>query len=121
MVCSVDDAANASAASKSRCDDRGMERGLAEVGGLSADRAVRRAHDLLDLHLGLGELLLAVLLEQRTALIGRDRLVELDLAALELLDDAFQLLQRVLERQAGYILRKYGFFCQFCLAGGDVM
>ena len=40
MVCSVDEAANASAASKSRCDDSGMGRELAQVGGLAADRAV---------------------------------------------------------------------------------
>src|SRR6478736_5586978 len=100
MVCSVDDAANASAASKSRCDDSGMGRELAQIGGLAADRAVGREDDLLDLHLGLGELLLAVALQERTALVGGDRLVELDLAAFELLDDAFELLQGVLERQA---------------------
>src|SRR5258708_254163 len=104
MVCSTDDAAYASAASKSRCDDSGMKRMLAEVGGLAADRTVGRKDDLFDLHLGLGELLLAVPLEQRPALIGRDRLIQLDLATLELLDDALQLLEGVFERQVGDIL-----------------
>ena len=44
--------------------------------------------------------------------------LELHLAALELLDDRFQLLQRVLERQGGDILGHGGFFGQFCLSGG---
>src|SRR5215471_1718123 len=98
IVCSTDEATKESAASKSRCDDRGMYgRTLVQVCGLGTDGAVRRENDLLDLHLGLGKLLFAVLLEQGAALVGRNRLVELHLAALELLDDAFQLLQRVLE------------------------
>ena len=51
-----------------------------------------------------------------TALVGRDRLVELHLSALELLDDRLQLLERVLERQRGNILRQYRFFRQFGLS-----
>src|SRR3979411_1571357 len=88
MVRSTDWAAWTSAGSNARYDDSGMMRdGLAEVGGLAADGAIGGEDDLLDLHLGLGELLLAVPLEQRPPLVGRDRLVELHLAALELLDD----------------------------------
>src|ERR1041384_7046986 len=97
MVRSVDWAANAKAASNSRCDDSGIVGQLVEVGWLAADRPVGREDDLLYFHLGLGKLLLAVPLQQRAALIGRDRFVEFDLAALELLDDALQLLQRILE------------------------
>ena len=64
MVRSTDWAACAKAGSNSRNDDSGMADGeLAEVGGLAADRTVRGEHDLLDLHLGLGELLLAVPLQ----------------------------------------------------------
>jgi hypothetical protein len=59
-----------------------------------------------------------VALQQRAALVGGDRLVELHLAALELLDDAFELLQGVLERQAGNVLRDCRFFGQFCVGGG---
>src|SRR6185312_3530622 len=82
----------------------------AQVGRLAADRSIGGKDDLLDLHLGLGKLLLAVALEQRAALVGRNRLVQLHLAALELLDDGLQLLQRVLERQAGDVLGNRGFF-----------
>src|SRR6266853_3032180 len=107
MVRSTDWAAWASAGSNSRNDDSGMAGSeLAEVGGLAADRTVGGEDDLLHLHLGLGELLLAVPLQQGAAFVGRNRLVELHLAALELLDDAFQLLQRILEGQPGNILRK---------------
>src|SRR5262245_30245829 len=108
MVRSVDSAANARAASNSRYDDSGIvwSGQLVEVGRLTAHRPVGREHDLLDLHLGFGKLLLAVPLEQCSALVGRDRLVELDLAALQLLDDAFQFLQSVLEGQTGNILRQ---------------
>src|SRR6516162_2539734 len=118
MVRSVDWASNARAASNSRYDDSCILGQLVEVGRLAADRTVGREDDLLHLHLGLGKLLLAVPLQQRTALVGRDRFVELDLAALELLDDALQLLQRILEGQAGNILRQCGFFRQFRLSGG---
>src|SRR5882672_4029885 len=119
MVRSTDWAAWASAGSNSRNDDSGMAGSeLAEVGGLAADRTVGREDDLLDLHLGLGELLLAVPLQERPALVGRDRLVELHLPALELLDDRLQLLQRVFERQRGNFLRQYGFFRQFRLSEG---
>src|ERR1700720_3711778 len=116
MVRSTDWAAWASAGSNARNDDSGMGRELAEVGRLGADGAIGGEDDLLDLPLGLGELLLAMPLQQRPALVGRDRLVELHLAALELLDDRLQLLQRVLERQRGNILRQYGFFRQFGLS-----
>src|SRR5262249_56504637 len=47
---------------------------LGEVGRLGADRAVGREDDLVDLHLGLGEFLLAVLFQKRAAFIRRDRL-----------------------------------------------
>ena len=72
--------------------------------GWAADRAVGGEDDLLDLHLGLGQLLLAVPLEQGAALVGGDRFVELHLAALQLLDDAFELFQRIFERQADDVL-----------------
>src|SRR5262245_19007440 len=87
MVRSVDSAANAKAAANSRYDDSGMDGRLVQVGRLAAHRPVGREHDLLHLDLGLGQLLLAVPLEQRPPFVGRDRLVELDLAALKLLDD----------------------------------
>src|SRR5262249_14306047 len=74
---------------------------------------VRREVDLLHLHLGLCQLLLAVPLQQRTALIGGDRFVEFYFALLELRDDALELLQRVLEGQAGHFLRQCGFFRQY--------
>ena len=48
---------------------------------------------------GLGQLGLAMALEQGAAGIGVDRLVEAALALLELADDAFQLLQRVFEAE----------------------
>src|SRR5476651_270011 len=113
MACSTEPAAKASAASNWRCDDNGMGSGLAEVGGLAGNRAVGGENDLLDLHLGLGELEFAVALQIGAALVGRDRLVELDLAALQLLDDAFQLLQRVFERQRGDVFQQGGFFGHF--------
>src|SRR5471032_3246657 len=112
MVRSVASAAWASAGSNARSDDNGMMRTcyLAEIGRLARDRTVGREADLLDLHLGLGQLLLAVALQQRAALVSGDGLVQLGLALLELLDDRLQLLQRVLEREAGDVLEKYGFF-----------
>src|SRR5262249_45667971 len=114
MVRSADWAANARAASNSRYDDNGIcFRRLVEVGRLAAHRPVRREVDLLHLHLGLCQLLLAVPLQQRTALIGGDRFVEFYFALLELRDDALELLQRVLEGQAGNFLRQCGFFRQF--------
>src|SRR5260370_10335856 len=119
MVRSTDWAAWTSAGSNARYDDSGMVRSeLAEVGGLAADGAIGGEDALLDLHRGFRELLLAVPLQQRPALVGGDRLVELDLAALELLDDRLQLLQRVLERQRGNVLRPYVFFRQFGPTGG---
>src|SRR5690349_17377432 len=112
MVCSVEAAAWARAGSNALNDDSGMADNArsAEIGGLAADRPIGREDDLLDLHLGLGELLLAVALQQRAALVGADCLVELHLAAFELLDDAFELLQRVFEGQALNILGNCGFF-----------
>src|SRR6266851_1443180 len=93
MVRSTDWAAWTSAGSNARYDDSGMGKKLAEVGGLAADGAIGGEDDLLDLHLGFGELLL----------------------------DRLQLLQRVLERQRGNILRQYGFFRQFGLSEGRSM
>src|ERR1044072_1088474 len=52
---------------------------------LRADRSIRPNHDLLDLHLRLAQLRLAMLLEQCAAFIRADRLVELVVAALQLL------------------------------------
>src|SRR5258708_10502728 len=94
---------------------------LAEVGRLGADGAIGGEDDLLDLHLGFGELLLAVPLQQRPTLVGRDRLVELHLAALELLDDRLQLLERVLERQRSTILTPSGCFRQLRLSDSRSM
>src|SRR5262245_47872574 len=122
MARSVDSAACVSAASNRLYDDSGMRLVLlvsAEVGGLGGDGAVSREDDLFDFHLGFGQLLFAVLLQQRAALVGCDRLVELDLAALELLDDAFELLERVLERKRCDLLGQGGFFGQFRLSGGE--
>src|SRR5262245_11264460 len=123
IVRSTESAACVSAASNRLYDDNGM--GLiffflasAEIGGLAADRAIGRKHDLFDLHLGLGQFLLAVLLEQRAPFVRRDRFVELHLTAFELLDDAFQFLQGVLKRKRCDILRHGGFFGQFRLSGG---
>src|SRR5690348_1109936 len=113
MVRSVASAAWASAGSNWRNDDSGMATGLAEIGRLRAHGTVGREDDLLDLHLGLGQLLLAVPLQQRAAFVGRNRLVELHLAALELLDDALQLLQRVLEGEARDVLGQGVFLGHF--------
>src|SRR6185369_5264292 len=55
---------------------------LRHAGGFGADRAVGRQSDLLDFGFGFGQLLLAMALQADAALVDRDRLVELDLAAL---------------------------------------
>ena len=120
MVRSVVSAACAKAASNWRNDDSGMtavRNPSVQVGRLAAHRAVGGEHDFLDLHLGFGELVLAVALQQGAALVGRNRLVQFDLAALELLDDGFQLLQRVLEGQAGNVFGQCRFFGQFASLG----
>ena len=113
MVCSVDSAAKASAGSNWRYDDNGMgriTRRQPRSAGWVPTEPSDGEDDLLDLHLGLGQLLLAVPLEQGAALIGGDRLVELHLAALELLDDAFELFQGIFERQADDVLMDDRFF-----------
>src|SRR5260370_29316441 len=99
MVRSTDWAAWTSAGSNARYDDSGMMRSeLAEVGGLAADGAIGGEDDLLDLHLGFRELLLAVPLQQRPPLVRGDPPVELDPAAPHLLDDPLHLLPPVLHR-----------------------
>ena len=55
-------------------------------------------------------------LQKRPTFIGLDRLVELHLTALELLDDTLEFLQRIFERERGNVLRQCGFFSQIRLA-----
>ena len=68
------------------------------VEGLGALRApVGREGELLDLGLRLLQEPVAVLLQNLAALVDRDLLLELDVAALEPVDDRLQLLERALE------------------------
>src|SRR4051812_29291381 len=55
--------------------------------------------NLFDFHLGFFELALAVALERHTALIVRNRLVQLAAPVLDLPYDLFQFVQRVFEAQ----------------------
>src|SRR5690348_7449963 len=85
--------------------------GGAQPGSLKGDRLRRRRavsadDDLVDPRLRLAQLRLAMSLEQRAALVGRDRLVELVAAGLEPLDDLLELLQRVLETHRGDLGRE---------------
>src|SRR5690348_4142260 len=68
--------------------------------------AVRTDDDLVDARLGLAQLSFAMTLQQRAALVGRDRLVELVATSLEPLDDLLELLQRVLETHRGDLGRE---------------
>src|SRR4051794_2655613 len=73
-------------ASLSAFCSRGVKRGLRllEVGRLGARGAVGAEHDLVDPHLRLLELVLAVLLQIRAALVRADRVVELAPPAFEI-------------------------------------
>src|SRR5260370_17184471 len=100
---SVREAASASAAAKVvPCAHLGSVKG----GGLRRGRAVGADDDLVDARLRLAQLRLAMALQQRAALIRRDRLVELVAAGLEPLDDLLELLQGVLEAHRGDVGRE---------------
>ena len=75
---------------------------------LRRNDAVRTDGDLFDFGLSLAKLGLTMTFQQRAALIGFDRVVELCLAIFELLDELFKLDQRVLKAQRGNIRRKRG-------------
>jgi hypothetical protein len=78
---------------------------MALVAGVERRRSGRLAAgadgDLLDAGLGPLQERLAMLLQRLAALVDRDRFLERDLAALEALDDLLELVERLLERQAG--------------------
>src|SRR5260370_34306371 len=90
MVRSTDSAANVRAALNSRYDDSGILERLVQVGRLAAHRTGGREDDLLHLHLGLRQLLLAVPLQQGAAFVGCDLLGQPDLSTLQVPYDALQ-------------------------------
>src|SRR5579885_2943990 len=107
ITASVRRAASASAASKlvPGCHATSSLKGLR----LRRDRAVRADHDLLDARLRLAQLGFAVPLQERAALVGADRLVELGVAGFQAPHDLLELVQRVLEAQPGDLGRRSGF------------
>src|SRR5205823_7218104 len=70
---------------------------LAELGRLGADRSVGANDDAVDPLLRLVQLLFAMLLQLRAALIALDRVVELDLPGFEAAHDLLELGEGVLE------------------------
>ena len=64
-------------------------------------RTARADDDLFDARFGVAQLGFAMRLQRRAALVDRDRILKIDLALFEPLDDVFQLLQRLFERKRG--------------------
>src|SRR6185369_10455201 len=85
----------------------GLDRvaGLVAGKGLGRRLAVRPDHDLVDLGLRLAQFLLAMLLQERAALIGADRVLELAAALFERAHDLLELGQCLLEAQLGDVGR----------------
>ncbi len=91
---------------RARRKDRGVHGRHSHVTARDAgERPVGPLHDGLHPGLGLGELGLAVLAQQGAPFIGGDGVLQLLLPALQPFDDPLQFGQRVLERQAGDVLR----------------
>lgn len=71
-------------------------------------RAILPKRYFLDPRLGLGQKLLAALLQRLAARIKRDGIVERDGAFFQFADNAFKLLHRLLERHGGNVVRGSG-------------
>src|SRR5208282_3738150 len=69
--------------------------------------AVGAQHDLVDPRLRLAQLRFAMPLQQRAALIGGERVIELGASGLQPLDDVLELLQGVLEAELGDLGRGF--------------
>src|SRR5208282_6829461 len=69
--------------------------------------AVGAQHDLVDPRLRLAQLRFAMPLQQRAALIGGERVIELGASGLQPLDDVLELLQGILEAELGDLGRGF--------------
>src|SRR5262245_36515822 len=99
-------AASTSSATAAICARRSTIVQSGQVGRLGARPPVRTERNLLDPKLRLAQLALAVQLELGAALVSRDRRVQVQLPALEVLDDLLELCERLLERHRGDFARQ---------------
>src|SRR5208282_858312 len=84
---------------------------IAVEGGQPFGLPVRRERDLFDPHFGVLQEFVAALLQRFAALVEPDRIVEGHCAFLELVDDAFELGKRLLERHGGNVRIDFGHNC----------
>src|SRR6204780_3380222 len=104
MVISRSSAASVSFAVSARASVKlvpGAQRASIKSERLRRRLAIGAQHDLVDARLGLAQLGFAMPLQQRAALVGGKRVIELGVAGLQPLDDFFEFLQSVFEAELG--------------------